>query len=93
MKLYTLSLLGFSFELVVKSSLFKYFNAVNNQKVMSLNIYEGEKKYVKYNHLIKEIKISGLTPREIGKTVVWVTFEIDINGILYFCFLTHLILL
>jgi len=60
----------------------KYFNAVNNQKVMSLNIYEGEKKYVKYNHLIKEIKISGLTPREIGKTVVWVTFEIDINGIL-----------
>ena len=60
----------------------KYFNAVNNQKIMSLNIYEGEKKYVKYNHLIKETKISGLTPRKMGETVVLVTFDIDINGIL-----------
>ena len=60
----------------------KYFNAVDNQKVMSLNIYEGEKKYVKYNHLIKETKISGLTPRKMGDTVVFVTFDIDVNGIL-----------
>ena len=60
----------------------KYFNAVDNQKVMSLNIYEGEKKYVKYNHLIKETKISELTPRKMGKTEVLVTFEIDVNGIL-----------
>ena len=44
----------------------KYFNAVNNQKIMSLNIYEGEKKYVKYNHLIKETKISGLTRKSRG---------------------------
>jgi len=60
----------------------KYFNAGDNQKVMSLNIYEGEKKYVKYNHLIKETKISELTPRKMGETEVLVTFEIDVNGIL-----------
>ena len=60
----------------------EYFNAVNNQKTMSLNIYEGEKKYVKYNHLIKETKITGLTPRKMGETKVLVTFEIDVNGIL-----------
>ena len=60
----------------------KYFNAVNDQKVMSLNIYEGEKKYVKYNHLIKEIKITGLTPRKMGETEVLVTFTIDKNCIL-----------
>ena len=60
----------------------KYFNAGNNQTVMSLNIYEGEKKYVKYNHLIKETKISGLTPRKMGEALVLVTFDIDVNGIL-----------
>lgn len=60
----------------------KYFNAVDGAKAMSLNIYEGEKKYVKYNHLIKETKISGLTPRKMGETVVFVTYEVDVNGIL-----------
>ena len=60
----------------------KYYNVADNQKAMSINVYEGEKKYVKYNHLIKESEISGLTPREKGKTKVIVTFEIDLNGIL-----------
>ena len=37
---------------------------------MSINIYEGEKRYVKYNHLLKQSNIDGLTPRPKGKTKV-----------------------
>ena len=59
-----------------------YSSAEDNQTGMSMNIYEGEKKYVKYNHLLKKSNISGLTKRPAGKTKVVVTFEIDISGIL-----------
>ena len=59
-----------------------YFNAYNNQTTIGIDIYEGEKKYVKYNHLLKKSNIKGLTERPKGKTKVIVKFEIDINGIL-----------
>ena len=59
-----------------------YCTVKDNQTVMSINIYEGDKRYVKYNHLLRKCKITGLTPRPKGKTKVFVTFEIDINGIL-----------
>jgi L1 cell adhesion molecule like protein len=59
-----------------------YYSSEDNQTSMSMNIYEGEKKYVKYNHLLKKSNISGLTKRPKGKTKVNVRFDIDINGIL-----------
>ena len=59
-----------------------YYNTRDNQKKMPIDIYEGEKKYVKYNHLLKKSNIEGLTERPKGKTKVVVKFEIDINGIL-----------
>ena len=59
-----------------------YYNAYDNITKMSIDIYEGEKKYVKYNHLLKKSNIEGLTKRPKGKTKVVVKFEIDINGIL-----------
>ena len=59
-----------------------FYSTKDNQTNMSINIYEGEKKYVKYNNLIKKYIIKGLTKRPKGKTKVIVRFEIDINGIL-----------
>ena len=59
-----------------------YYSTEDNQTGMSMNIYEGEKKYVKYNHLLKKSNISGLTERPKGKTKVLVKFDIDVNGIL-----------
>ena len=59
-----------------------YYNVKDDQTTMSIDIYEGEKKYVKYNHLLKRSEIKGLTKRPKGKTKVNVKFEIDINGIL-----------
>ena len=59
-----------------------YSTVVDNQESMSINIYEGEKKYVKYNHLLKKSTINGLTKRPKGKTNVVIKFDIDVNGIL-----------
>ena len=59
-----------------------YSTVADNQESMSINIYEGEKKYVKYNHLLKKSTINGLTKRPKGKTNVVIKFDIDVNGIL-----------
>ena len=59
-----------------------YSTVVDNQESMPINIYEGEKKYVKYNHLLKKSTINGLTKRPKGKTNVVIKFDIDVNGIL-----------
>ena len=59
-----------------------YYTVSDNQKEMSIDIYEGENAFVKYNHLLKRSKISNLKERKKGKTKVIVTFQIDINGIL-----------
>ena len=59
-----------------------YYTAHDNQTSMSINIYEGEKKYVKYNHLLKKSNIDGLTKRPSGKTKVIIKYDIDVNGIL-----------
>ena len=59
-----------------------YSTAHENQDSMSINIYEGEKKFVKYNHLLKKSNITGLTRRPKGQTKVVMKFDIDVNGIL-----------
>ena len=59
------------------------YKTVNDDETsMSINIYEEEKRYVKYNHLLKQSNIDGLTPRPKGKTKVVIEFDIDVNGIL-----------
>ena len=59
-----------------------YETVADNQTKVSLKIYEGEKKYVKYNHLLKETLITGLSPKPKGQTNIEVEFKIDVNGIL-----------
>jgi len=60
----------------------EYKTVADNQTTVRLKIYEGEKKYVKYNHLLKETTIEGLTPKPKGQTKISVEFKIDVNGIL-----------
>ena len=59
-----------------------YYSGEDNQTGMPIDIYEGEKKYVKNNHLLKKSNIKGLTKRPKGETKVTVRFDIDVNGIL-----------
>ena len=60
-----------------------YVTVSDYQTRVSLKIYEGEKKYVKYNHLLKETEIEGLSPKPKGQTKISVEFKIDVNGILF----------
>ena len=60
-----------------------YVTVFDNQTEVNLKIYEGEKKYVKQNHLIKETTIKGLSPKPKGETQISVEFKIDKNGILF----------
>ena len=59
-----------------------YATTSDNQKSVSIDIFEGEKKYIKYNHLLKKSNIDNLTPRPKGQTKVEMKFDIDVNGIL-----------
>ena len=57
-----------------------YNTIANDQKKAYITIYEGEKKYVKYNHILGTIVLSGLPGN--GKVNIKVKFFIDVNGIL-----------
>ena len=60
-----------------------YVTTEDNQTKVGIEIYEGERKYVKYNHLLKKTIITGLSPKPKGETKISVEFNIDVNGILY----------
>ena len=60
-----------------------YKTVEDNQTTVQLEIYEGERKYVKYNHLLTKTTITGLSPKPKGETKISVEFKIDVNGILY----------
>jgi hypothetical protein len=59
-----------------------YCTSHDNQKVAQIKIYEGEKKYVKYNHVLGELYLRNLPPKPKGKVKIKVKFFIDVNGIL-----------
>ena len=59
-----------------------YRTSHDNQKVARIRIYEGEKKYVKYNHVLGELYLKNLPPKPKGKVKIKVKFFIDVNGIL-----------
>ena len=61
----------------------EYVTTEDNQTSVSIEVYEGEKKYVKYNHLLKKSIITGLSKKPKGETKITVEFKIDVNGILY----------
>ena len=60
-----------------------YATTNDNQTTVIIEVYEGEKKYVKYNHLLTKARIIGLSPKPKGETKILIEFKIDINGILY----------
>ena len=63
-------------------TLFKnYTSIIDNQEKMLIDIYEGERKYIKDNHLLGKFKIE-LPPRPKGKAKVKVCINVDENGIL-----------
>ena len=59
-----------------------YETAYDNQTEVVIVIYEGEKKFTKYNHVLGSVEMSGIPPKKKGEVKIDVQFFIDVNGIL-----------
>jgi len=59
-----------------------FSTASDNQKVVTISVYEGERSMVKDNHLLGKFDLTGIPPAPRGSPQIEVTFQIDANGLL-----------
>lgn len=55
---------------------------VDNQKEVQIEVYQGERKLVKYNHYLGNFRLEDLPKAKAGKLKIEVTYAVDHNGIL-----------
>ena len=59
-----------------------YQTSEDNQTAVNIAIYEGERKYTKYNHLLGNVELYNLPKKKKGEVKIDVKFFVDVNGIL-----------
>lgn len=60
-----------------------YSTAADNQTVVSIRVFQGEREMVADNKLLGQFDLSGIPPAPRGVPQVEVTFDIDANGIVH----------
>ena len=59
-----------------------YQTSEDYQTSVGIVIYEGEKKYTKYNHILGKVDLYDLPKKKKGEVKILVKFFVDVNGIL-----------
>ncbi|KAK6463001.1 chaperone [Scheffersomyces coipomensis] len=59
-----------------------YLSTMENQPMMTMPVYEGERTIAKDNHLLGEFVLNNVTMAKKGKAKVIVTMSLDLNGML-----------
>lgn len=59
-----------------------FSTAVDNQSVVNIKVFEGERQFTRDNNLLGEFSITGIPPMPRGRAQIEVTYDIDVNGIL-----------
>jgi len=59
-----------------------FSTAVDNQQTVTIKVYEGERGQTKFNNLLGEFDLGGISPAPKGVPQIEVTFEVDANSIM-----------
>ena len=59
-----------------------YSTSMDNQEMVTISVYEGERPLVKDNHLLGKFDLTNIPPAPKGDPQIEVTFEVDHNSIL-----------